>query len=151
MARRLPEKARILIVQMVCTGRTNDEIYLAFDEHGWDRPSHTTIAYYRKKYGADVESVKDKGIRDALRTGFANKANRVKALNAMASIAEARILDDGWDVKTVRIFCDLLKQIAEEMGHIEKHMRIGLDDRLTTVLERIYAARARAGHPGGDT
>lgn len=104
-----------------------------FQEREWPILNRSTIHYYRTKYGASIDTLRAQRRFDALNTGLALKAERVKRLVEHADALEAIkwIPGDNGRLYNEKAWRETLDDIASEVGD----RRIGIDANVSERLE----------------
>lgn len=109
-----------------------------FADRKWPELTTQAISYYRKRYQATIEQLRDDRLSAALSRGLALKAERIQRLKEHADRLEAikwqadLVTGRLWNEKAWR---EVLDDIAKEMGHRRQGVDLTLERELEAFLD----------------
>lgn len=110
-----------------------------FKEREWPIVNRSTVFYYRKAYGVDIERLRADRRDRALETGLALKTERVKRLieNADALEAIKWVPGDNGRLYNEKAWRETLADIAAELGHRKQMHEVEASEELRKALQKL--------------
>lgn len=124
-ANKLTEEQRAQLLTWIAAEYSEGLIFQWFKDRQWPDITAANLSYYRKRFKAQIEALREGRRSAALTTGLALKAERVERLKHHADALEAIKWEPDkngrlWNEAAWR---ETLDDIAKEMGH----RRTGID------------------------
>lgn len=115
---RMTQPERDLLLKLLVAGQRESLIFSAFEALGYQRPSSSTLNYYRFVWREQIREAKTRRIEQAMTEGLALKAERVAKLKEHAELLEAMrfTADKNGRLWNERAWRQTLGDIAAEMG-----------------------------------
>lgn len=138
-APKLTEEQREALLMWMAAEYDTRLIRRRFAANGWPDLSRAALAYYRKRYGSDIEALRKERRDSALNSGLALKEERVARLAIHADELDAIKWVAGengryWNEKAWR---ETLDDIAREMGHRRQGIDVALQQEIEAILDRL--------------
>ena len=138
-APKLDNDQRAQLLEWVAADYSPTLLIVWFEKRKWPALTLPAISYYRKRYHAQIEALRDARLSSALGRGLALKAERIQRLKEHADVLEAikwSADENGryWNEKAWR---ETLDDIAREMGHRRAGVDLTLEREIEAFLDRL--------------